>query len=50
MMRIPLMPGSLVCDAAGLREAREHGEILRMFINALAWDAIGVIAIVVLFL
>jgi hypothetical protein len=44
-----LMPGSLVCDAVGLREDSDHRQILRMFLNTLVWGAASVIAAVVFF-
>ena len=41
------MPGSLVCDAVGLREDSDHRQILRMSLNTLAWGTISVIAVVI---
>jgi hypothetical protein len=47
--RLLLMPGSLVCDAVGLREDSDHRQILRMFLNTLVWGTASVIAAVVFF-
>lgn len=46
MTSIFLMPGSLVCDAVGLRDNSDHRQILRMFLNTLFWSAAGVVAII----
>lgn len=42
MVRLFLLPGDLVCDAAGLAAEGEHRQILRSFINMMVWGAIAV--------
>jgi len=49
VMRFFLMPGSLVCDAVGLREDSDHRQILRMFLNTLFWGTASVITAVFFF-
>jgi hypothetical protein len=49
MTRLFLMPGSLICDAVGLREDSDHRQILRMFLNTLVWGLASVIVAVALF-
>lgn len=46
MTRLFLMPGSLVCDAVGLRADSDHRQILRMFLNTLVWGTASVIVVV----
>jgi hypothetical protein len=48
MTRLFLMPGSLLCDAVGLGEDSDHRQLLRMFLNTLAWGAAGVIVALLL--
>lgn len=43
MTKLFLMPGSLICDAVGLREDSDHRQLLRMFLNTLVWGAASVI-------
>lgn len=44
MLRNFLMPGSLACEAVGLREVSDHRQTLRMFLNMLFWGAVSVVA------
>jgi hypothetical protein len=45
-----LMPGSMVCNAVGLREDSDHRQILRMFLNTLFWGTVSVVATIVFFI
>lgn len=47
MTRFLLLPGSLICDAVGLRDDSDHRQILRMFLNTLVWGGVGVVVAVV---
>ena len=48
MTKLILLPGGLICDAVGLTEDSDNGQILRMFLNTLIWGAAGVITILLL--
>jgi hypothetical protein len=42
MLDLFLLPGDLVCDAAGLPERSDHRQVLRSFINMLFWGAVAI--------
>lgn len=44
LVRAFLVPGDLVCDAAGLAAEGEHRQILRSFVNMMVWGAIAIAA------
>ena len=48
MTKLFLLPDGLICDAVGLTEDSDNGQILRMFLNTLIWGAAGVITILLL--
>ena len=42
MLKIFLYPGDAVCDLAGVPADSDHRQILRSFINTVAWSTIAI--------
>ena len=44
MLTIFLLPGDLICDAAGVPPASDHRQVLRSFVNMMVWGAVAIAA------
>lgn len=42
MLSFFLLPGDVVCDAAGVPKDSDHRLILRSFINMIVWSAVAI--------
>ncbi len=42
MLTIPLLPGDLVCAAAGVSPASDHRQVLRSSVNMMVWGAVAI--------
>ena len=42
MIRFFLLPGNLICNAAGFVGESDHRQILRSFFNMMIWSAVGI--------
>lgn len=45
LMNIFLWPGDVACSQLGLRQT-EHGDLVRMLVNSLAWTLLGIVVVV----
>jgi hypothetical protein len=48
MLTLFLLPGDLVCDAAGVPVDSDHRQVLRSFINMMFWGAAAIAVALVL--
>ena len=44
MLSLFLLPGDVVCDAAGIPTDSDHRMVLRSFVNMLFWSAVAIAA------
>lgn len=42
LLKAFLLPGDIVCDAAGVARESDHAQVLRSFVNMIVWGAVSV--------
>lgn len=42
-----ILPGEVASDLLGLEKESDHRQIFRMFVNTMAWSAVGISVVVI---